>query len=320
MHRGLLGHGISALPQRRHCLELRVKVDAGSAVEGVGTASGNRLLVAGEGEHGQRHGDGHVDAHLTGLDVLAERLGSGARLCEDGNAVAVLVLVDELNGVVDSLDIEAHQHGAEDLLLVAGHVGSDVGDDGGSDEVAVGVLFRLEATAVEQDCSTLLLGAVNDAQDALLALGGDDGAQIGALLEATVDLERLSVLSNLREPLLGLANHDQCAQGHATLTGSAKGRSHDTVDEVVLVAVGEDGGVVLGSQIGLDTLAVGRGASVDVLAGLVATDEAHGLDGGLVKDEVDGVVGAVDDADNAGREAGLFSQLDEDHGGTGITF
>ncbi|CRK40953.1 hypothetical protein BN1723_015814 [Verticillium longisporum] len=209
----LLRHGVGALPQGRDRLLLGVKVDAGPSVKGAGAAAGDALLVAGEGEHGQGHGDGDIDADLAGLNVAAERLGRGAGAREDGRAVAVFVLVDELNGVIESLDVEAHEDGAENLLGVALHLGRHVGDDGGGDPVAVGVLGRRVTTAVEEDGGALVLGALDERLDAGLAVRGDDGAKIGAVLEATVDLELLGHLGELGQPLLGLADHDEGADG-----------------------------------------------------------------------------------------------------------
>lgn len=45
--------------------------------------------------------------------------------------------------------------------------------------------------------------------------------------------------------------------------------------------------MVLRTQVGLDTLAVGRAASVDVFTSLVGAHEGDGLDLGLVNDEID---------------------------------
>ncbi len=42
------------------------------------------------------------------------------------------VVVGELDGVVEGVGLEAHQHRPEDLLLVAAHVRCHVGDDGGA--------------------------------------------------------------------------------------------------------------------------------------------------------------------------------------------
>jgi len=53
---------ILAPPIARHRLGLRVKVDAGLAVKRTRAAARDRLLVTGEGEHGERDGDWSVRA------------------------------------------------------------------------------------------------------------------------------------------------------------------------------------------------------------------------------------------------------------------
>ncbi|KUI56600.1 hypothetical protein VP1G_10870 [Cytospora mali] len=313
-HISLLTNRIRRLPERRDGLELRVEVDTRLPVEGARAAPGDRPFVPREAEHGQRHGNGHVDADLAGLDVAPEGLGRAAGAREDGDAVAVLVGVDQLDGVVQRLHVEAHQRRPEDLLLVALHPRRDVRDDRRAHPVPVRVLGRLVAPPVQQYRRALLLRAGDEPLDALLALGRDHGAQVRALLEPAVDVQRLGALGQLGQPLLRLADHNQRAQGHAPLSGRAKGGADDGVEELVLVAVRQHGGVVLGAQVGLHTLPVGRAPREDVLAGLVAADEADGLDGRVVQDEVDGAVRAVDDVDDARREARLLGQFGEDHG------
>ena len=76
--------------------------------------------------------------------------------------------------------------------------------------------------------------------------------------------------------------------------------------------------MVLGTQVGLDTLAVGGAAGEDVLASLVSTDEANSLDSWFVENKVDSLGGSVDDVDNTVREASLASKLSKDHGRTRI--
>ena len=181
-------------------------------------------------------------------------------------------------------------------------------------KVAVGVLLRLVAPSIQKDLCALLLCTGNQIFDALLALGADNRAEIGSLFKSAVDIQCLGTLGDLRKPFLGLANHDHSAQGHAALASSAKSRSHDSVQGVVLVAVGKDSGMVLGSQIGLDTLAIGRTTSVDVLTSTVATDKADRLDGRFIDDEVNSLCGTVDDVDDTGGEASFLSQLRQDHG------
>jgi hypothetical protein len=80
-----------------------------------------------------RDGNGDVDTNLTGLDLVLEAAGCSTRACEDGGAVAVLVGVDHVNGLVDGLDVQADENRAEDLLGVALHVWLDVGDDSRAD-------------------------------------------------------------------------------------------------------------------------------------------------------------------------------------------
>ena len=76
---------------------------------------------SGEGEHGQRYWNGHVDSDLSDVDVLDEFPGGGAVGGEDGRAVTVAVIVDQVDGVVERVDGEDHQNRAEDLLAVALH-------------------------------------------------------------------------------------------------------------------------------------------------------------------------------------------------------
>ena len=79
------------------------------------------------------YGDGHIDTNLAGLNLTLESLGCAAGACEYGRAVAVLVGVYHVDGIVDGWDIEANKDRSEDLLGVASHVRLDVGYDGWSD-------------------------------------------------------------------------------------------------------------------------------------------------------------------------------------------
>jgi len=76
--------------------------------------------------------DGSVDSDLSGLDVALESGGSGTAVGEDGNSVTVLVGIDQLDGVLKGIDVEADEDGTEDFLGVALHASGDVGEDGGA--------------------------------------------------------------------------------------------------------------------------------------------------------------------------------------------
>lgn len=118
-------------PKARHSLPLRIEPQPILTIEVTSSSSRNGLLVAREPEYGQRDGNGNVDTQLASFDLLLEPRGSGAGFREDGSAVAVLVGVDELDGFIGGFDVEAHEHGPEDLFRVAFHVWLYVRDDGG---------------------------------------------------------------------------------------------------------------------------------------------------------------------------------------------
>ena len=107
------------------------------AIESIRAASRNTLLISSKAEHGQWDGDWNVDADLPGLDFFLELAGRGARRSEDGRAVAVFILVDQLDGFVQAIDVEADEDGAEDLFAVTAHVFRYVGDDCWADLDAV---------------------------------------------------------------------------------------------------------------------------------------------------------------------------------------
>ncbi len=62
-------------------------------------------------------------AHLARVHLVRVFACSGAVCGEDSCAVAVDVPVDQLDGVVQSVRLENHQHGPEDLFSVALHLG-----------------------------------------------------------------------------------------------------------------------------------------------------------------------------------------------------
>ncbi len=86
--------------------------------------------------------------------------------------------------IIESVDIERHQDGAEDLLLVAVHVGGDVAEDGGAQPVAVGIAWNLNTTSVQQHLGALLLTEVDQVDSAVASSLGDHWSDISASLVA----------------------------------------------------------------------------------------------------------------------------------------
>lgn len=128
-HNGLLLHRQRILlpPQARHRLPLRIKIEAGLAVEVIRAPTGHAFLISCKTEHGQRHRDGDVDAQLADVEVFLELRGRAAGAGKDGGAVAVGVRVDQVDGRGDGVDVEGDEDRAEDLFRVAFHVRLHVG-------------------------------------------------------------------------------------------------------------------------------------------------------------------------------------------------
>jgi hypothetical protein len=64
-----------------------------------------------------KDGGGQSRKHLSDVDLVLVLPGGGARVGEDGSAVAVRVRVDELDRLVERVHRHAQQHRTEDFLL-----------------------------------------------------------------------------------------------------------------------------------------------------------------------------------------------------------
>lgn len=143
------------------------------------------------------------------LDSSSE---SGDRATREGGecTVAVRVLVDETDGIIEGIDTQAKEDRSEDLLLVAGHVRSHVREDSRADEIALrelghlnnkqarneGTMVRLpvdnhtptitygNAAAVQHELSTLVNTTLDKAVYALQRFFGDDRTEVRARREA----------------------------------------------------------------------------------------------------------------------------------------
>ena len=107
----------------------------------------------------------------------------------------------------------------------------------------------------------------------------------------------------------GLADGHRDRDRHAALAGRAVARADQRIDGLVHVGIRHDDGVVLGAAKALRALAGGGGALIDILRDRRGADEADGADIGIVEDGVDSFLVAVDDVENARRQAGLDHQV-----------
>jgi len=296
-----------------------------------------------EGKDGKRIEEDtyrNIDTNLSSLDVLCEFTRCTATLREDGDTVTVFIRIDDIDGFIERLGVEADKDGPEDLFLVAGHVFCHVGDDCRTDllevcvsiscwqsevrnsrqthKIPIRILLRSETPPIQQNLRALFLSTLNQTLNPLPTLRADNRPNIRSLLKAAIHFQALGPLRQLRQPLLRLPNHNQRTQRHAPLARRAERRARYRIQCLVLIRVREYRGVVLGAEIRLDALPVGGSALVDVLAGFVGADEGDCLDFGGIKDVVHGSCTSVDNVDYAGREASLCGEFGEDHHSAGV--
>src|SRR5690606_904520 len=100
---------------------------------------------------------------------------------------------------------------------------------------------------------------------------------------------------NLGKPLLRLSNEDEGGESHAALTSGTEGCTNNGIESGVLVGIGHNAencqsdiisfqreyslpGMILCSQVGLYTLAIGRTSRVDVFTSGIASNKRNSLD------------------------------------------
>ncbi len=276
-----------------------------------------RRVPAAEREEGHGGGDADVDADHAGLDAVAEFTGGFAAAGEYGGAVAVGRRVGEFDGSVEVFHADDIEHRAEHLLLHRDHAGLHVIEDGRADEETVGCGGDLRGASVGQRLRALASGLRDQSADALGVLAGDDGAHLRlrvAVGRADADF-RDDVNQRGEHGVSGLADGDGGGTGHAALAGAAEGGLHEPGGGVGHVGIGHDEDKVLRPSGGLAALAVGGGGLVDILGDGRRADERDRLDGGMAEECIHRLASAMDDVEDACRQAGLHGDLrDADRG------
>mmetsp|Transcript_42388 Transcript_42388/g.106937 ORF Transcript_42388/g.106937 Transcript_42388/m.106937 type:complete len:468 (-) Transcript_42388:382-1785(-) len=303
------------LPHRSDGLGLCVKVHTHLAIEVRG--SQERTTRSSERKERQRNRDRNVDTNLTNIDLSLILASSGTAASEQGSTVPVGVAVDESDGLIQSICLEADEHRAKDLLLVAAHLRGHASDDGRGQEVALRVAGHLDATAIQSDGRTLLFSAGDQLLGAAESLRRDHRAEVGSRFVARVGGELGGTLNDVRHPLAALTDKHRRAERHTALTGGTEGGAHQLVDGLLLERVRQDRGVVLGRHVALHALAVRCGALVNVHTGALTTHKAHRADLRRVTDEVHCIVLALDHVHHTLGNASLRGQLHEQSGRAG---
>ena len=100
---------------------------------------------------------------------------------------------------------------------------------------------------------------------------------------------------------------------HAALAGRAVAGADQGIDRLVHIGVRHHDHVVLGAAEALHAFAVGAAGRIDIFGDRRGADEADRLDARIVEQRIDRFLVAVDDVENAGRQAGFDDQFGEPH-------
>lgn len=302
------------------CFRNLVQLDADRLVLGVvgqsslaKLATNTRLLVTTEGELMVKHVVA-VDPDGAGLEAVGHADGGVDVLGVDGGSQAVGGVVGQVDDLLLILELGDGADGAEDLLLHDLHVGADIGEDGGLDEVTL----VAEALTTGEDGSTLVLTGLDVAHDTIVLELRNLRALEGLLVEGVADLVLLSSLLEGGKELVvdGLLDVDT-GTGAAALSVVVVDTEVDPVDGLIDVGVVKDDVGGLATKLEGDLLEVGRGSSLHD----GSADDSGASEGDLVNVHVGGEGGtsglavAGDEVEDTSRETSLLDELGENKGG-----
>ena len=248
-----------------------------------------------------------VDPDGTSTEVVADTDGSVEIRGVDGSSKTVVGVVAELDNLLLGGELGDGADGAEDLLLHDLHVGGDVGEDGGLDEVALVAV----ALTTDLDGSTLLLTSLDVTHDAVILKLTDLGALEGLVVEGVADLVlRGALLEGLNELVIDTLLDVDTRTGAAGLAVVVVDTKVDPVNGLLKIGVVEDNVGGLATKLEGNLLQVGIGSSLHD----GATDNGRAGEGNLVDVHVGGDGGtsnATETGDNVENTRGETSLLDE---------
>lgn len=231
----------------------------------------------------------------------------------DGGSETVGGVVGKIDDLLLVLELGNGADRAKDLLLHDLHVGTNVGEDSGLDEVTLGA----EALTAGLNGSTLVLTSLDVTHNAVVLKLRDLGALEGLLVERVTDLVLLSSLFEGSEELVIDAFLDKyTGTSTAALAVVVVDTEVDPVDGLLNISVVKDDVGRLATKLKGDLLEV-RGSSGlhDLSANDSRTSKCD-----LVNVHVsrEGSTGSLAEArnkvENTGRETSLLDELSEDQG------
>ncbi len=264
---------------------------------------------------GHRHRDRHIDADHTDIDPRCKFARGMAIAGEDRDAIAILMLARQRQRLLKIGGADHLQHGAENLFLIAFHVGGDAVEQSRPDEETLLMALQFEAAAIDHQFGTFIDAGLDPALNLGLVRTADHRAVMGIGIGRNADAQRLDRRDQLGAQAVGglVADRDNDRQGHAAFTRRAEGRARQIIDHLIEIGVGHDDAMVLGPAHRLHPLAVGDAAIVDIMGDVGRPDEADRTDGRMIEDGIDHRLVTMHHLTDAGGEAGLKEQFGEPH-------
>ena len=213
--------------------------------------------------------------------------------------------------------------------------GKAIGENRTTNPITVGILLRLVSPPIQHQLRPPLIPIflhpsirthrpLNQSLHPLHRLRTDQRPHVHPFLKPTINNQSLCPLhQHLQEPLpstfptvpiLSTIHKHNRTQRHTPLPRRSKRRPHDRAHRLLDITIRHHDRMVLRAQVSLAPFPRRRCSLVNVLAGGIAADEADGFYDRAVEKLIDGLVGAMDDVDDARWEAGFASEFGEDEG------
>lgn len=152
-----------------------------------------RGLVSAPGEHGQGHGDRHIDANLPNIDLNLEFPSSSTGLGEHDGTISIPIVIDDFNSIVQVVSSQDEENGSENFfpnktisdtkfqfvgcLLVTLHARPSL-NNRRSNEVTFRVLRHSKFRPIKHDLSAFLFSRRDEAEDPLFRLRRNNGTTL----------------------------------------------------------------------------------------------------------------------------------------------
>lgn len=254
-----------------------------------------------------------VDPDSSGLESVGNADGGVDVGGVDSGGKTVAGVVGGGNDLLLVLELGNSADRAENLLLHDLHVGSDISEDSGLDEVTL----LAEALTTSDNGGTLLLTGVNVAHDTVVLELRDLGTLEGLLIEGVADLVLLSsLLESSKELVVDALLDVDTGTSTAALAVVVVDTEVDPRDSLLNVGIIEDDVGGLATKLEGDLLQVGGGSSLHDLS----ADDGGTSEGDLVDVHVGGkgstgsLTEARDKVENTSGEASLLNVLSENKG------